>query len=63
MIEEQILKLSGGGDWHVAYILLYAPRRLENMKEKGEEEDDATPPEIDVYMETTASSDQPVKNN
>ena len=22
--EEQILKLSGGGDWHVAYILLYA---------------------------------------
>ena len=23
--EEQILKLSGGGDWHVAYILLYGP--------------------------------------
>ena len=36
--EEQILKLSGGGDWHVAYILLYGPRRLEKMKE--EEEDD-----------------------
>ena len=59
--EEQILKLSGGGDWHVAYILLYAPRRLEKMKE--EKEDDATATNTDVYMETTASSDQPVKNN
>ena len=36
--EEQILKLSGGGDWHVAYILLYAPRRLEKMKEEDEDE-------------------------
>ncbi|RDD43296.1 Ubiquitin carboxyl-terminal hydrolase 14 [Trichoplax sp. H2] len=26
---EDILKLSGGGDWHIAYILLYSPRRLE----------------------------------
>ncbi|RUS69850.1 hypothetical protein EGW08_022389 [Elysia chlorotica] len=26
---EDILKLSGGGDWHCAYVLLYAPRRLE----------------------------------
>ena len=34
--EEQILKLSGGGDWHVAYILLYAPRRLENMQEEDD---------------------------
>ena len=30
--EDQILKLSGGGDWHVAYILLYSPRRLEKME-------------------------------
>ena len=49
MTEEQILKLSGGGDWHVAYILLYGPRRLEKMKE--EEEDDVTAPEIDVPMQ------------
>ena len=35
--EEQILNLSGGGDWYVAYILLYAPRRLEKMKE-GEDD-------------------------
>lgn len=25
---EDILKLSGGGDWHCAYVLLYGPRRL-----------------------------------
>ncbi|CAF0882803.1 unnamed protein product [Brachionus calyciflorus] len=27
--EEDILKLSGGGDWHTAYVLFYGPRRLE----------------------------------
>ncbi|GIY67412.1 ubiquitin carboxyl-terminal hydrolase 14 [Caerostris darwini] len=26
---EEILKLSGGGDWHCAYLLLYGPRVLE----------------------------------
>lgn len=26
--EEEILKLSGGGDWHMAYILVYGPKRL-----------------------------------
>ena len=40
MTEDQILKLSGGGDWHVAYILLYAPRRLEKMREEEEEEEE-----------------------
>jgi len=25
---DEILKLSGGGDWHIAYLLLYGPRRL-----------------------------------
>jgi len=25
---EEILKLSGGGDWHCAYVLLYAPKQL-----------------------------------
>ena len=34
--EEQILKLSGGGDWHVAYMLLYAPCRLERLKDSEE---------------------------
>ncbi|XP_053614601.1 ubiquitin carboxyl-terminal hydrolase 14 [Plodia interpunctella] len=27
--EEEVLKLSGGGDWHCAYLLLYGPRVLE----------------------------------
>lgn len=31
--EEDILKLSGGGDWHCAYILLYGPRILEILDE------------------------------
>ncbi|KAL5456936.1 hypothetical protein EMCRGX_G034164 [Ephydatia muelleri] len=31
--EEEVLKLSGGGDWHTAYILLYGPRKLEKLKE------------------------------
>ncbi|XP_051172315.1 ubiquitin carboxyl-terminal hydrolase 14 [Leptopilina boulardi] len=26
---EDVLKLSGGGDWHCAYVLLYGPRLLE----------------------------------
>jgi ubiquitin carboxyl-terminal hydrolase 14 len=30
MTEEDILKLSGGGDWHTAYCLFYGPRRLES---------------------------------
>ncbi|KAJ1191072.1 hypothetical protein NDU88_000389 [Pleurodeles waltl] len=26
---EDILRLSGGGDWHIAYVLLYGPRQIE----------------------------------
>uniref|UniRef100_A0A672SSV1 ubiquitinyl hydrolase 1 n=1 Tax=Sinocyclocheilus grahami TaxID=75366 RepID=A0A672SSV1_SINGR len=29
---EDILKLSGGGDWHIAYVLLYGPRHLEILE-------------------------------
>lgn len=38
---EEILRLSGGGDWHCAYVLLYGPRILHvpaNQKEAGEGE-------------------------
>jgi len=31
---EDILRLSGGGDWHIAYVLLYGPRRLEIQEQK-----------------------------
>lgn len=34
---EDILRLSGGGDWHIAYVLLYGPRRVEIMEEESEQ--------------------------
>lgn len=36
--EEEILKLSGGGDWHTAYVLFYGSRVL-----KCEKKEDGTP--------------------
>ncbi|KAK2113082.1 Ubiquitin carboxyl-terminal hydrolase 14 [Saguinus oedipus] len=33
---EDILQLSGGGDWHIAYVLLHGPRRVEIMEEERE---------------------------
>lgn len=35
--EEDVLKLSGGGDWHCAYLLLYGPRILEIPEEEEKE--------------------------
>merc|ERR1719309_1450273 len=35
---EDILRLSGGGDWHIAYVLLYGPRRLEILDDEEEHE-------------------------
>lgn len=39
---EEILRLSGGGDWHCAYVLLYGPRILqipiEDDKAEGTEQ-------------------------
>lgn len=32
---EDILRLSGGGDWHCAYVLLYGPKKLE-IAESGD---------------------------
>ena len=37
--EEDVLKLSGGGDWHTAYLLVYGPRKL--PKDRGQS--DSTP--------------------
>jgi len=42
--EEDVLKLSGGGDWHTAYLLVYGPRKL--PKERGQKK------EITQSMET-----------
>ncbi|XP_072942566.1 ubiquitin carboxyl-terminal hydrolase 14 [Epargyreus clarus] len=35
--EDEVLKLSGGGDWHCAYLLLYGPKILEIPEEEEEE--------------------------
>lgn len=37
--EPQVLDLSGGGDWHMSYVLLYGPRRIrkDNAEQKFEE--------------------------
>lgn len=32
---EEILRLSGGGDWHVAYVLLYGPKILDEPIEES----------------------------
>lgn len=34
---EDVLKLSGGGDWHTAYLLLYGPRKLSKDFKKPED--------------------------
>ncbi|XP_061452725.1 ubiquitin carboxyl-terminal hydrolase 14 [Rhineura floridana] len=34
---EDVLRLSGGGDWHIAYVLLYGPRRIEVMEAEAEQ--------------------------
>merc|ERR1712029_45120 len=40
---EDVMKLSGGGDWHTAYVLLYGPRKLpKDFKKPSEQEDSKT---------------------
>jgi len=36
---EDVLKLSGGGDWHTAYLLLYGPRKLPKDFKKADQEE------------------------
>ncbi|XP_058810884.1 ubiquitin carboxyl-terminal hydrolase 14 [Phymastichus coffea] len=49
---EDVLKLSGGGDWHCAYVLLYGPRLLEIQENESE-----TPMVTDEPTETTSVQD------
>lgn len=39
---EEVLKLSGGGDWHCAYVLLYGPRILEVKEDNTADNTDNT---------------------
>ncbi|PIO73841.1 hypothetical protein TELCIR_04172 [Teladorsagia circumcincta] len=36
---DQVLRLSGGGDWHCAYVLLYGPRIVKEYPELKEEKE------------------------
>jgi hypothetical protein len=36
VLEEDVMKLSGGGDWHTAYLLIYGPRTIEYEEETNE---------------------------
>jgi ubiquitin carboxyl-terminal hydrolase 14 len=44
--DEEIFKLSGGGDWHMAYLLFYKSRSAETKKPDV--------PEADGTMDTAA---------
>ena len=59
VLSEDVLKLSGGGDWHTAYVLLYRSRVLEmdedDIKMEAEEAD-AKKKEEEAKMEETAST-------
>ncbi|RCN48463.1 ubiquitin family protein [Ancylostoma caninum] len=49
---EQVLKLSGGGDWHCAYVLLYGPRIVKEYPELKEEKENANISEQTKEVET-----------
>ncbi|CAF4067001.1 unnamed protein product [Rotaria magnacalcarata] len=51
--EEDVLKLSGGGDWHTAYLLIYGPRTIEYEDKTNE---GASGESTVTAMDTTASS-------
>ena len=52
---EEVLKLSGGGDWHIAYVLLYGPKRLEKRDRRIKSAAAATE-ESAAPMETEATN-------
>jgi ubiquitin carboxyl-terminal hydrolase 14 len=55
--EDDIMKLSGGGHWHTAYLLLYGPRKLPMLekeeKKEEEEKDGGKKEETPAAMETS----------
>merc|ERR1711860_59939 len=49
---EEVMKLSGGGDWHTAYLLLYGPRKLPKDALIDDEEKKEEPKADETPMET-----------
>ncbi|CAJ0942364.1 unnamed protein product, partial [Mesorhabditis belari] len=47
---QEVLKLSGGGDWHTAYVLLYGPRICH--KDKAEAEENVEAQNVATTMES-----------
>jgi ubiquitin carboxyl-terminal hydrolase 14 len=50
---EDVMKLSGGGDWHTAYLLLYGPRKLMKYEKETEEESNGANSKAEEKMETS----------
>ena len=50
---EDVMKLSGGGDWHTAYLLLYGPRKLMKYEKETEEESNGAESKVEEKMETS----------
>jgi len=51
--EEDVLKLSGGGDWHTAYLLVYGPRKLPKDRGQSEKNKEDSTPAAAEDMETS----------
>ena len=50
---DQVLKLSGGGDWHTAYVLLYGPRIVKKYPAvTTDKENTIEPPKTAEVMDT-----------
>jgi len=54
--EEDVMKLSGGGDWHTAYLLVYGPRKL--PKARGQTD---TPAAADATLASAAEGPAPME--
>lgn len=49
---DDVMKLSGGGDWHTAYLLLYGPRRLPKEEDSEQKNKEAAGDDKPTSMET-----------
>ena len=50
------------GDWHIAYLLLYSPLRLEKLKDEGEGQGTAEAVEPMDTTQTSAGDDKPASS-
>merc|ERR550539_648076 len=58
---QDVMKLSGGGDWHTAYLLLYGPRKL--MKYEKDEENTATEAEENNLKEADSKDTEKMETS